>query len=49
MPTKRSGQPTKPAIAPTYTEWKARAGALLARQGLSPGIMRKKEWRKAVH
>jgi hypothetical protein len=46
MPTERSGQPTKPAIAPTYTEWKARAAAGLKRQGISAGVMREREWRR---
>jgi hypothetical protein len=43
-PTNR--QRTKPAIAPTYTEWKSRAGALLERQGLSLGIKRERDLRQ---
>jgi hypothetical protein len=42
MPTKRSGQPANPSSTP----WKARAAALLERQGLSAGIMREKGWRQ---
>jgi hypothetical protein len=27
-----------------YRSWRARAAALLERQGLSPGVMREREW-----
>jgi hypothetical protein len=30
----------------TYRRWKSRAAALLERQGLSPGIMRERDWRQ---
>jgi hypothetical protein len=29
-----------------YRNWKSRAAALLERQGLSPGIMRERDWRQ---
>jgi hypothetical protein len=40
MPTKRSGQESSAESTATYAQWKARAAAMLERQGISPGIMR---------
>jgi hypothetical protein len=46
MPTKRSGQPANPSSAPTdYRAWKAHAGAMLERQGISAGAIPEKVWR----
>jgi hypothetical protein len=42
MPTKRSGKGSS-TIAPTYTEWRPHAAALLVRQGISADFMREKE------
>jgi hypothetical protein len=46
MPTKRGGKgsPAKPTT--TYAEWKARCAVLLKRQGISPGVMRERDWRQ---
>jgi hypothetical protein len=47
MPTKRSGQPAEPASTPPdYRAWKARAAAMLERQGISVGVMRERDWRQ---
>jgi hypothetical protein len=42
MPTKHT--PVEPKL--TYAEWRARCAALLERQGLSPDVMRERDWRK---
>jgi hypothetical protein len=46
MPTKRSGtrRPVEPA--PSCADWRARAAALLERQGILSGVMRERQWRQ---
>jgi hypothetical protein len=46
MPSKRSDMGASAEPVPTYAEWRARAAALLERQGIFSGVMRERQWRR---
>lgn len=44
MPRKPKAPPPT-ATQGAYAEWRKRAAAVLERKGISPGVMREREWR----
>jgi hypothetical protein len=46
MPSKRSRTERPAPLTTTYAEWRARAAALLVRQGILSGVMRERQWRQ---